>query len=189
MIQTDAAINSGNSGGPLFNLKGEVIGITTAKYSGNSTTGATIEGIGFAIPMDDVLGMLEDLKEYGYITGGFLGVTVSDMNKSQAQAQGLPVGALVRTVIAGGSAEKAGVLPQDIIVELGGYDLESLNDMTRILRKFKAGDTITVVVYRPSEGQEKVLSLTLDAKPTTAAPTSVPQNGSAQSWFDYFFGT
>jgi len=188
MIQTDAAINSGNSGGPLFNLKGEVIGITTAKYSGNSTTGASIEGIGFAIPMDDVLGMLEDLKEFGYITGGYLGVTVSDMNKNQAQAQGLPMGALVHSVTEGSCAEKGGVLAEDIIVELGGYDVESLNDLTRILRKFDAGQTITVVVYRPSLGQEKVLSLTLDAKPVTAEPTAVPENGSAQTWFDYFFG-
>ena len=76
MIQTDAAINPGNSGGPLFNMKGEVIGITSAKYSGLTSSGATIEGIGFAIPMDDVIGMLRDLMEKGYISGAYLAVNV-----------------------------------------------------------------------------------------------------------------
>ena len=84
MIQTDAAINSGNSGGPLFNMKGEVVGITTAKYSGSSASGASIESIGFAIPIDDVIGMLNDLKDYGYVTGAYLGVMVSDMDVQTA---------------------------------------------------------------------------------------------------------
>ena len=188
MIQTDAAINSGNSGGPLFNLKGEVIGITTAKYSGSSLTGASIEGIGFAIPMADVLGMLEDLKEFGYVTGGYLGVTVTDMDKSQAATLGTPIGVLVHTVTEGSCAEKGGVLAEDIILELGGYTVGNINDLTRALREFDAGDTITVVVYRPSEKGEKILSLTLDPKPTTPEPSSVPINGSAESWFEYFFG-
>ena len=77
MLQTDAAINSGNSGGPLFNMNGEVIGITTAKYSGSTSSGASIEGIGFAIPINDVMKLVDDLMEYGYITGqAYLGVTI-----------------------------------------------------------------------------------------------------------------
>ena len=79
MIQTDAAINPGNSGGPLFNMKGEIIGITTAKYSGTTTSGASIEGIGFAIPIDDVGGLVDDLMNYGYVTGAYLGVMVDDL--------------------------------------------------------------------------------------------------------------
>ena len=188
MLQTDAAINSGNSGGPLFNLKGEVVGITTAKYSGSSLTGASIEGIGFAIPMDDVIGLLEDLKEYGYITGGYLGVTVSDMSKTDADRYGLPMGVLVHEVVAGSCADKGGVKAQDILLELGGHTIGNMNDLTRALREFDAGDTVTAVVHRVSQGGEVILTLTLDAKPTTAAPSSVPDNGSAQNWFDFFFG-
>lgn len=165
MIQTDAAINSGNSGGPLFNMKGQVIGITTAKYSGTSTSGATIEGIGFAIPIDDVYGMLEDLRQFGYITGAYLGVTVSDMDPTHAALYGLPMGALVREVTDGSCAQAGGIQAQDIIVELGGYKIESLNDLTRALRQFKAGDEISVVVYRHSQGGQKILSVTLDEKP------------------------
>lgn len=162
MIQTDVAINSGNSGGPLFNMKGEVVGITTAKFSGNSSSGASIEGIGFAIPMDDVTGMIEDLQKYGYVTGAYLGVMVRDVD-TNAQYYGLPAGAFVESVSAGGAAERGGVQAQDIITEVGGYAVTSVSDLTRMLRKFKAGDTVSVEVYRA--GQMKTLTVTLDEKP------------------------
>ena len=165
MMQTDAAINSGNSGGPLFNMKGEVIGITTAKYSGSSNSGASIEGIGFAIPMDDVYGMLEDLRLYGYITGAYLGVSISDVDPTIAEAYGLPVGTLVRSVVAGSCADKGGIQPSDIIVNLGGHEIKNINDLSRVLRKFKAGDEITATVHR--NGQLVQLMLTLDEKPKT----------------------
>ncbi len=109
MLQTDAAINSGTSGGPLFNMNGEVIGITTAKYSGSTSSGASIEGIGFAIPINDVMKLVDDLMEYGYITGQtYLGVTIhtQDLDAATAAAYGLPVGARVETVTAGSCAEK-----------------------------------------------------------------------------------
>ena len=163
MLQTDAAINSGNSGGPLFNMKGEVIGITTAKYSGTSASGASIEGVGFAIPIDDVTGMLSDLINYGYITGAYLGVMVSDMDPSAASYYGLPTGAYVQEATEGYAAAKAGVQEKDIIVELGGIKVSTVNDLTRALRSFKAGDQTTIVVYR--SGREVVLNITLDAKP------------------------
>ena len=190
MIQTDAAINSGNSGGPLFNMKGEVIGITTAKYSGTSNSGASIEGIGFAIPMDDVIGMLEDLRDHGYITGGYLGVEVSNMDEADAKLYGLPMGVLVHKVTAGSCADKAGIKPRDILVELGGYTIENLNDLTRTLRNFDGGDTITAVVHRTSAGGEVVLTLTLDSKPAASSESAstIPDNGSSDEWFDHFFG-
>ena len=162
MIQTDVAINSGNSGGPLFNMRGEVVGITTAKFSGKSSSGASIEGIGFAIPMDDVTGMIEDLQKYGYVTGAYLGVMVRDVD-TNAQYYGLPAGAFVESVSAGGAAERGGVQAQDIITEVGGYAVTSVSDLTRMLRKFKAGDTVSVEVYRA--GQMKTLTVTLDEKP------------------------
>ena len=163
MIQTDAAINSGNSGGPLFNMKGEVVGITTAKYSGTSGNGATIEGIGFAIPIDDVTGLLADIGSYGYVTGAYLGVSVSDMNATAADYYGLPMGAYVQKVEAGLAAERAGIQPKDIITSVGGIPVGSVNDLTRALRNFKAGDLTVVTVYRG--GREMNFHVTLDAKP------------------------
>lgn len=168
MIQTDAAINSGNSGGPLFNMNGEVVGITTAKFSGTSTSGVSIEGIGFAIPMDDVIGMIDDLRELGYIAGAYLGVMVMDVDPA-AQAYGLPAGAFVDEVTPGYAAEAAGMLAQDIIVSLGGYDVTSVSELTRMLRKFEPGQTVSVTVYRA--GREVQLRVTLDEKPRETVET------------------
>ena len=194
MIQTDAAINSGNSGGPLFNMKGEVVGITTAKYSGSSSSGASIESIGFAIPIDDVIGMLNDLKDYGYVTGAYLGVLVSNMDAATAAYYRMPVGAYVQEVTPGYCAERAGLKAGDIIVGLGGYSVESLTDLTRALRKFKAGDSTQITVFR--SGAEVTLDITLDEKPvdTDSAQQggsngqAMPDSGSYEEWYDYFFG-
>ncbi len=162
MLQTDAAINSGNSGGPLFNMAGEVVGITTAKYSGATSSGATIEGICFAIPMDDVIGMLEDLKNYGYITGVQLGVMVKDLDASTVEVLGFS-GVYVDSVIAGGCAAQAGVKGRDIILSIGGYEIENMSDLSRALRKFKAGEEATIKVWRG--GREVILNVIFDAKP------------------------
>ena len=185
MIQTDVAINSGNSGGPLFNMNGEVVGITTAKFSGNSSSGASIEGIGFAIPIDDVAGMIEDLMTYGYVTGAYLGVMVRDVDIN-TQSFGLPAGAFVESVSAGGAAERGGVQAQDIITEVGGYAVTSVSDLTRMLRKFKAGETVSVEVYRA--GQMKTLTVTLDEKPReeTEEPTQPQQNQPETGFWDPF---
>ncbi len=189
MLQTDAAINSGNSGGPLFNMRGEVIGITTAKYSGTSSSGATIEGVGFAIPIDDVVDILSDLAAYGHVTGGYLGVMVSDMDPDAAAYYGIPVGAYVQEVTPGYAAQKAGLRAKDIIVELGGYTVRNVNGLTRALRHFKGGDETTIVVYRG--GQKLTLTVVLDEKPveeTTTVPETTPQggtgNGGSGNWWD-----
>ena len=163
MIQTDASINSGNSGGPLFNAKGEVIGITTAKYSGTTSSGASIEGIGFAIPMDDVYGMLEDLRDYGYIKSAYLGVMVRDVDATVSQMYRIPMGAYVESVTTGSCAQRAGIQSGDIIVQVGGYEVESLSDLTRVLRYFEPGEEKTIVVWRA--GGEKFLTIVFDEKP------------------------
>ena len=188
MLQTDAAINAGNSGGPLFNMYGEVVGITTAKYSGNSDSGATIEGLGFAIPTDDITGILEDLKEFGYVTGAYLGVMVRDVDAS-AQSYGLPAGAYVEEVTKGYAAEKAGIRTGDIIVNLGGYDIDSLTTLTRVLRRFDPGQTVTVTVYR--NGQQEYLNVTLDEKPAqqpqeSTPEATIPNENIFEDWFDFF---
>lgn len=163
MIQTDASINAGNSGGPLFNSRGEVIGINTAKYSGMTSSGASIEGIGFALPMDDVIGMLQDLRQYGYITGAYLGVVVQDVDPAAAAMYGFPVGAYVRETTPGFAAHRSGLQPKDIITNLGGYEISCMSDLTRALRNFKAGQESTIVVWRG--GQWLVLPITFDEKP------------------------
>ena len=200
MLQTDAAINPGNSGGPLFNMYGEVVGITSAKYSGTTNSGATIEGIGFAIPTDDVMMMLEDLKNFGYITGGYLGVTVSEVSEEAYQLYGLPQGVLIREVMPGSCSEKAGLRAQDIIIELGGYEVTNLNSLSRALNKCKAGEEVKVTVYR--SGSEVELNVILDERPheeaepepqvTEPAPTEQyapwPGDEFLDDWFGSFFG-
>lgn len=103
-------------------MNGEVVGITTAKYSGSTSSGASIEGIGFAIPINDVMKLVDDLMEYGYITGqAYLGVTINskDLDASTAAAYGLPVGARVESVTEGSCAQKAGLQAGDIITGAG----------------------------------------------------------------------
>ena len=196
MLQTDAAINSGNSGGPLFNAKGEVIGINTAKYSGTSSSGATIEGIGFAIPMADVVGIIEDLQDKGYVTSAYLGVMVKEVD-STAQSYGLPAGVYVDEVTPGYCAEKAGVQEKDIIIALGEHEVNSMSALTRALRRFEAGETTTITVYR--SGQEVTLDITLDEKPVEQQSTATepqeqetaPSNGDSFGYpdiWDFFFG-
>ena len=189
MIQTDAAINPGNSGGPLFNMYGEVIGITTAKYSGTTGSGASIEGIGFAIPIDDVEPLINDLIDYGYVTGAYMAVTVQDVDKESADMYGLPTGAYIVTVEKDGAAEHAGIQPKDIVIGLDDHKVTNVTELTRVLRNYKAGDTATVKLIR--SGKEMTLEITFDERPQqTEEPASQQQSpmpeGSYDEWFDYF---
>lgn len=164
MMQTDAAINSGNSGGPLFDMNGNVIGITAAKYSGQTASGTTIEGIGFAIPIDDALRIVYDLQEYGYVTGrAYLGVTVRDLDADTASDYGLPVGPRVESVVMGSCSEKAGIQSGDIILALGGKNTTSTVGLLAALRDHRAGETVEVDLYRA--GAELTVSVTLDERP------------------------
>ena len=186
MLQTDAAINSGNSGGPLFNMKGQVIGITTAKYSGTTGSGASIEGIGFAIPIDDVVDKVQQIKDNGYVSSPYMGVTVDNRNDG--------IGAYVVSVEENSGAAQAGIRPGDIIVELGGKEVESIADLTPAVKGFKVGDTTTVVVYRSRKLLE--LTITFGERPhenntNTEVPEpsgDMPSSGDYKDWFDYFFG-
>jgi len=174
MMQTDVAINSGNSGGPLFDMYGNVIGVTTAKYSGNSMSGASIEGIGFAIPINDVIQIVGDIQEHGYVTGqAALGVTVKSMDSATAEYYGLPVGIRVETVIEGSCAETAGMMVGDIIIAIGDVATEDYSDLATELQNLKAGDETTVDVYRA--GKTMSLEITLDEKIPTPPSAEVPQ--------------
>ena len=191
MIQTDAAINAGNSGGPLFNMYGEVIGITTAKYSGTTGSGASIEGIGFAIPIDDVMSSISDLIDYGYVTGAYLGVTVQNTDAEAAAVYGLPTGARIMEVVPGASADRAGLKVNDIIIRLDNDTVSNITELTRALRKYKAGDTASITVIRG--GAEVTLDITLDEKPQDLDATPVPSTqptmpeGNGYSGYDDIF--
>ena len=148
LIQTDCAINSGNSGGALFNLYGEVIGITNAKYSSSgSSSEASIDNIGFAIPIDQVRSIFESIITNGYIVKPYIGVTVSDVS-SESQSYGLPQGAAVRSVTENGPAAEAGLQENDIITAVNGETITGSNDLVKLVKASAAGDTLELTVYR-----------------------------------------
>ena len=164
MLQTNAAINSGNSGGPLFDMDGNVIGVTTAKYSGSTTSGTTIEGLGFAIPINTALKVAYDLAEYGYVKGqAFLGVTVKTLDSQTAAYYSLPAGPRVEGVNEGSCAEKAGIQVGDIIIEFNGIPTATQAELLAALKKVQAGDTVEVKLFRA--GAELTVTVTLGEKP------------------------
>ena len=146
LIQTDCAINSGNSGGALFNLYGEVIGITNAKYSG-SGTGASIDNIGFAIPINHVRGIVESIIENGYVAKPYIGVTVGDVSE-ETMGYGLPAGAAVKAVSEDSPAEKAGLQVNDIITAVNGKEISGRTGLSEAVSAASVGDTLTLTVYR-----------------------------------------
>ena len=146
LIQTDCAINSGNSGGALFNLYGEVIGITNAKYSGTGT-GASIDNIGFAIPINHVRGIVESIIENGYVAKPYIGVSVTDVSE-ETMGYGLPAGAAVRDVSEDSPAEKAGLQVNDIITAVNGKEISGRTGLSEAVSAASVGDTLTLTVYR-----------------------------------------
>lgn len=164
MFQTDAAINAGNSGGPLFDMAGNVIGITSAKISGITGSGASIEGVGFAIPINEALRVVYDLQEYGYVRGrAFLGVTVKELDAATADTYGLPVGPIVQSVVADSCADKAGIAVKDIILAFNERNVKTYTQLMSALNKCSAGDEVTLRIYRA--GAELDVTLTLDERP------------------------
>ena len=174
MFQTDAAINAGNSGGPLFDMAGNVIGITSAKISGITGSGASIEGVGFAIPINEALRVVYDLQEYGYVRGrAFLGVTVKELDAATADTYGLPVGPIVQSVVADSCADKAGIAVKDIILRFNGRMVQTYTQLMSALNKCSAGDVVTLRIYRA--GAELDVTLTLDERPEEQTVRKVEQ--------------
>lgn len=161
MLQTDTAINSGNSGGPLFDMYGQVIGITSAKLSGSSSSSATIEGLGFAIPINDIKDMVTDIMENGYVTGKpYLGITVSTVPESVSERYSMSQGALVESVDPTSCAAKAGLQKGDIITALNGTTVISSAELVEEKKQYQAGDTVSIDIER--DGEKQTLSLTFD---------------------------
>ena len=187
MIQVSAAINPGNSGGPLFNTYGEVVGIVSAKYSSYSNT--VVEGLGFAIPINDVIAMVEDIMENGRVTNRpYFAMTASSVNANYAAQNGLAVnaGVYVNSVEDGGAAQKAGIQAGDVIVKLGDRAIGSMTDLNAAKKTYKAGDTASVTVNR--KGQEVELSITFDAMPEQTQTAEQPQQNQNQNGNYYYYG-
>ncbi len=161
VLQTDAAINEGNSGGALVNSKGQVIGINTLKASGEG-----VEGLGFAIPINDTKDIYSDLIQYNKVKRPYIGITGSDITEDTVKANptyDLKVGAYVRGVEDYSPAEKAGLKIGDIIIEADGQKVESMDDLNKIKNSHQIGDKMTLKIYR--NGEEKTVELTLAEQP------------------------
>ena len=158
-IQTDVAINRGNSGGPLFNLDGQVVGINSQIYS---PTGGSV-GLSFSIPVSIASNVVAQLRDNGKVKRGFLGVGISDVSKSLAEAMGLPstMGAGINSVMPGSAADNGGIFPGDIIVSVNGQSILRSGDLPHIVGLIEPGKSIKIVVYR--EGKQKKLTVKVGA--------------------------
>lgn len=160
LIQTDAAINSGNSGGPLINKYGQVIGINSSKMS--STYGsASIEGIGFAIPSNEVSLIVDDIMKYGYVTGKpQLGISCQDVTETISQMYNMSIGVYIVEISENSAAEKAGLKTGDIITAIDDVEVATAEELNAQKNLHKAGEEITVTYIR--NGEEKTVSVKLD---------------------------
>jgi serine protease Do len=180
-IQTDVAVNPGNSGGPLINMRGEVIGINSQIF----TTSGAYAGISFAIPIDEAMNVAEQLRTVGRVIRGRIGVAIGDVSKDVAEAIGLgrPRGALVSTVERDSPAEKAGVEPGDVILRFAGRDIERSSDLPRIVGGTKPGTRVPMQVFRKGKTvdlQVTVAELPAD-RPVARRGAETPRSGAANS--------
>lgn len=161
VFQINAAVNSGNSGGPVYNSRGEVIGIVDAKYR---ATG--VEGLGFAIPIDDAVPVIQDLIENGYVTGkAYMGIYAKTVSGMEAAYYNLEEGAFIDAMERGGCAERAGLKPGDIITGVADNELKTAEDLRKAVKTFSAGDTAELKVFRG--GETISLYITFDEQPAT----------------------
>ena len=189
LMQTDCAINSGNSGGALFNLYGEVIGITNAKYSSSSSSEASIDNIGFAIPVNHIRQIVKSLIEKGYISKPYIGVSVIDVSQ-ETQSYGLPKGASVQAITPESPAATAGLQVNDIITHVDGKEITGSSDLVAIIRECEIGQSLNLKVYR--QGNTLDMTLTVGEniqqgiQQETQEQQSVPSQGTSPfPFFDW----
>ena len=172
-IQTDAAINHGNSGGPLFNEQGEVVGMNTAAVFG-AGPGSGSQGIGFAIPANDVRQVVEALRNPGGMQSGTLGVRIQQVTPEIADALNMPKaeGAIVSGTVAGGGVSQCGIVPGDIILRYGSLEVRDVRALARAIMRTQPGTSVNLLVWRDEE--PTVITATVQALGTTAAPVPAP---------------
>lgn len=182
LIQTDAAINSGNSGGPLVNSYGQVIGINSAKMSSNYGT-SSVEGLGFAIPITDAKTIIDDLIQYGYVKGRpQIGITGENITESMASYYQVPVGVYVRFMDSEGAAAKAGIQVGDIIVAIQDEPVTTTDELNKVKADYKAGDTVKLTVSRNNQTIDiNVVLQEKTADNAIAGNNSQPENNSSDS--------
>ena len=210
LIQTDCAINSGNSGGALFNSRGEVVGITNAKYSASGFSNeAEIDNVGFAIPVNSVTRIVTSIIENGYVLKPYIGITVAPLSEETASITGIKAGAVVQDVTEGAPADQAGIKVHDVIVKIDDVDIKDSNTLVQAVAKSEPGDVMTFTVYR--QGEEIKLDVEIGSKTESALKdeeeaaesTPVLQEQMPQEWqqgipgwsnnpfedfFDFYFG-
>ena len=186
-IQTDAAINNGNSGGALVNANGEVIGINTLKFAGSG-----VEGIGFAIPISSTTNIVQQLIEFKTVIRPYIGIEGSSVGSQVSKRYNIPEGIYVESVQEGSPAEKAGLKQSDIITKIEGKEVKSVNELNKVKYTYNIGDTVTLTVYR--EGQEIEVQVKLaetpeepEEKVETDQNNSNNSNNQYQDLFEYFF--
>ncbi|WP_198360499.1 S1C family serine protease [Thermincola potens] len=160
LIQTDAAINPGNSGGALVNSRGEVVGINSVKLSAPG-----IEGMGFAIPIDDALPIIEDIINYGHVKRPWIGIKGWALNAIDAKANNVPQGVVIEEVVNGGPADKAGIRPGDILTKVNGKQITEFNVLTDVVQKQKIGSKITIEVYSTKDKSTRKVTVVLGEMP------------------------
>ena len=183
LLQTDCAINSGNSGGALFNLYGEVIGVTNAKYS-SSGTETSIDNIGFAIPINSIMNIVESIIEKGYVAKPYIGISVSDISV-ETQQYGIPAGAAVQSVTADSPAEQAGLKRGDVITAVNGTAVDS-NALVDLVAASNVGDTLTMSVYR--QGTTVEIAVTVGEQIQSAVENESNQQQSNQGNYPWGSG-
>lgn len=190
LIQTDCAINSGNSGGALFNMYGEVIGITNAKYSSSRTSSASIDNIGFAIPINNVKSIIKSIIETGYIEKPYIGVSIEDVT-SETQGYGVPKGAAVKAVTDDGPADKAGIKANDVITAADDIAIESSDDLKEYISGCESGDEVVLTVYRQGKTLKVTVTVEIQRQSalesgSNATPDQDNNNNGFGSFFDQF---
>ena len=193
MFQFDAAVNEGNSGGPLYDAYGHVIGVVTAK-TGDSASTAGTEGLNFAIPIDDAARIANNIIEQAEtgvsdtLGNAYLGVTVQDVQVIMSQYYGFPSGAYVASVEEGGAAQAAGLKIGDVITELDGFSISGRDDLSNELNFHSAGETADIVVYR--SGEYLTLSVTFGERPAEDpnAQSTPAQGSDYPNSFDFGWG-
>ncbi len=181
LIQTDCAINSGNSGGALFNMYGEVIGITNAKYS-SSSSGTSVDNIGFAIPINEVQSIIQSIIEDGVVSKPYIGVSVTDVG-SELLSYGMPEGARVVSVTEGSAAEDAGLQENDIVTKFGDTEITGSSDLVAAVKAMSVGETCTMSVYRSGETIELTITVgeqTSSALANESTETTTEENSAGE---------
>ncbi len=179
LIQTDCAINSGNSGGALFNMYGEVIGIVNAKYSSSSSSSASIDNIGFAIPISNVIDIVTSIIETGNIESPYIGVSITDMTTTAAASTGLTEGAVVVSVTEGSPAEEAGIQASDVITKVDDTEITGSSDLVTAISKTSGGDEIVLTINRSGETME--MTVTVGIQTESALPETETENSADDS--------